>query len=299
EADRMLDLGFSVDIAKILALLPKKRQNLLFSATFSSDIRALTGKLLKNPVRIEASPRNSAAQGVRQYIYEVDKGKKSRLLCHLLRNKGQGQALVFVRTREGADRLTRELHRAQIEAAAIHGDKSQGQRTATLDDFKGGAIQVLVATDVAARGIDIHDLPLVVNLDLPKVAEDYIHRIGRTGRAGLQGEAISLVSADEAPLLANIEALLRKLLPREIETGFVPTHPVPLTQLTKTKAKKPKKPKQKPAAQQRTGETFPRDGKTRPGEEAKAAGRRQPPRGRDRQPRKSAAPKTNRGGRNN
>ncbi|MDH3392934.1 MAG: DEAD/DEAH box helicase [Desulfobulbaceae bacterium] len=243
EADRMLDLGFSEDIRKILAQLPRKRQNLLFSATFSDDIRKLTTNLLKNPVQIEVSPRNSAANNVKQYIYEVDKSKKSALLSHLIRNKDLGQVLVFVRTKNGADRLVSELKRDKISAAAIHGDRSQNQRTRTLADFKDYKIQILVATDVAARGIDINELPQVINFDLPKVAEDYIHRIGRTGRAGAQGEGISLVSADEVKLLSGIETLLGQLLTREIETGFVPAHNVPLTKLTKARAKKPKKPK--------------------------------------------------------
>lgn len=243
EADRMLDLGFSLDLDKIIALLPRKRQNLLFSATFSSDIRKLTGKMLNKPVQIETSPRNTAAQNVKQYLYEVDKGKKSKLFSHLYRNKGWGQVLVFVRTKNGADRLIGELRRDKIAAAAIHGNKSQSQRLRALDDFKANKIQVLVATDLAARGLDIHGLPQVINFDLPKVATDYIHRIGRTGRAGAQGEGISLVSADEIKLLSNIETLLRKLLPREIETGFVPTHNLPLTKLLPAKAKKPKKPK--------------------------------------------------------
>ena len=241
EADRMLDLGFSIDIDKIIALLPKKRQNLLFSATFSTPIRKLIGKFLKNPVQVEASPRNSAAKDVKQYLYEVDKSKKSKLFRHLLRNKGWGQVLVFVRTKNGADRLTGELKQDKISAVAIHGDKSQNQRNRALEDFKAYKVQVLVATDIAARGLDIHELPQVVNFDLPKVAEDYIHRIGRTGRAGAQGEGISLVSADEMQLLSGIETLLGKLLTREIETGFVPRHPVPLTKLTKARPKKPKK----------------------------------------------------------
>jgi len=247
EADKMLDLGFSADIGKILALLPKKRQNLLFSATFSGDIRTLTGKLLRNPVQIETSPRNSAPTRVKQWVYEVDKGKKSGLLRHLLRNQGWRQVLVFTRTKNGADLLVRELRRDTIAAAAIHGDKSQAERSRALADFKAEQIRVLVATDIAARGLDIHELPQVVNFDLPKVAEDYIHRIGRTGRAGLPGEAISLVSADEVQLLSNIETLIRALLPREIETGFVPTHHVPLTSPLKARAKKPKKPKKLPA----------------------------------------------------
>ncbi len=308
EADRMLDLGFSIDIDKILALLPKKRQNLLFSATFSDDIRKLTSKFLKNPVQIEASPRNSAAQNVKQYIYEVDKGKKSKLFSHLLRNRGWGQVLVFVRTKNGADRLIGELQRDKISAVAIHGDKSQNQRTRALEDFKAYKVQVLVATDIAARGLDIHELPQVVNFDLPKVAEDYIHRIGRTGRANAQGEGISMVSADEVPLLSGIETLLRKLLPREIETGFVPRHAVPLTKLLPAKVKKPKKKKQKPQGLQMTGEQKcggkpPRRGdkvgvaENRP-QTPKKCGNQHRKRG-TAVTRKRSAPKSNRGDRNN
>jgi len=243
EADRMLDLGFSDDLGKIMALLPKKRQSLLFSATFSDEIKRLTGQLLHQPVRIEVSPPNSAATGVKQWVYEIDSAKKAALLSHLLRNRAEGQVLVFTRTKKGADRLVGQLKREQISAAAIHGDKSQTERTRTLADFKAARIRVLIATDIAARGIDIHDLPRVINFDLPKVAEDYIHRIGRTGRAGAEGEAISLVSADEVPLLTAIETLLRRLLPRETVAGFVPKHNVPLTTLQKAKPKKPKKPK--------------------------------------------------------
>ncbi|MBU0965686.1 MAG: DEAD/DEAH box helicase [Proteobacteria bacterium] len=244
EADRMLDMGFIGDIRKIIALLPKKRQNLLFSATFSSDIRQLTGDLLTNPLQIEVSPRNSAAKSVKQWVYEVDKSRKPALLSHLVRNKGLEQVLVFTRTRNGADRLVQRLERDGISVAAIHGDKSQGERTRTLADFKANKIRILVATDIAARGIDISELPHVINFDLPKVPEDYVHRIGRTGRAGCEGEAISLVSADEVNLLSGIETLIRHTLVREVETGFIPTHNVPLTRLLKVRPKKPKKPKQ-------------------------------------------------------
>ncbi|MFC1513166.1 DEAD/DEAH box helicase [Thermodesulfobacteriota bacterium] len=308
EADRMLDLGFSIDIDKILALLPKKRQNLLFSATFSDDIRKLTAKLLKNPVQIETSPRNSAAINVKQYIYEVDKGKKSALFRHLLRNKDWGQVLVFVRTKNGADRLIGELKRDKISAAVIHGDKSQNQRARALEDFKAYKVQVLVATDVAARGIDIHELPQVVNFDLPKVAEDYIHRIGRTGRANAQGEGISLVSADEVPLLSGIETLLNQLLPREIETGFVPRHNVPLTKLIKARTKKPKKPKKKQEGLKMTGEqTCSSDKPQRGGKSMEAGKRQKTSRQRSKQNRnrgaavnqKRSATKSNRGNRNN
>ena len=245
EADRMLDLGFSAEIRKILALLPKRRQNLLFSATFSDDIRNLSKGLLKSPLQIDISPRNSAAKSVQQSVYEVDKGKKSALLSHLVRNKGWEQVLVFTRTKNGADNLVLKLQRDDISAMAIHGDKSQNERSRALAAFKENQTRVLVATDVAARGLDISELPHVINFDLPKVAENYVHRIGRTGRAGLQGEAISLVSADEVKLLAAIEAVIKQTLTRETETGFVPTHSVPMSRDIKLKPKRPKKPKPK------------------------------------------------------
>ncbi|ALC17293.1 ATP-dependent RNA helicase RhlE [Desulfuromonas soudanensis] len=243
EADRMLDMGFLGDIRKILALLPQKRQNLLFSATFSDEIRNLTAALLKNPVQIEVGPPNTAAQSVEQRAYEVDRGKKSALLSFLVRSNGWEQVLVFARTKIGADRLVQKLDRDGLSAAAIHGDKSQGERTRALADFKAKRIRVLVATDLAARGLDIRGLPQVINFELPKVPEDYIHRIGRTGRAGSQGEAISLVSAEEVQLLSGIETLLQQLLPREVVPGFVPTEQVPLTRQLTVHPKKPKKPK--------------------------------------------------------
>ncbi|MCX5870012.1 MAG: DEAD/DEAH box helicase [Deltaproteobacteria bacterium] len=243
EADRMLDMGFIGDIRKILALLPPRRQNLLFSATFSSDIRKLTEGLLRNPVLIEVSPRNTAAKSVKQWVYEVDKGKKPALLSYLVRNKGWEQVLVFVRTRNGADSLAGRLGNDGITTAVIHGDKSQGERARALADFKAGKIRVLVATDIAARGLDISELPHVINFDLPKVPEDYIHRIGRTGRAGSTGEGISLVSADEVQLLAAIETLISQTLVREVVHGFIPNHNVPLTRQLKVRPKRPKKPK--------------------------------------------------------
>lgn len=246
EADRLLDMGFLEEIAKILALLPLKRQNLLFSATFSPDIRRLAENLLYNPVKIDVTPKNVAAKTVRQWLYEVDKLRKGALLCHLIVKQGWTQVLVFTRTKDGADRLVQRLIRDDIAAAAIHGDKAQGERTRVLAAFKARELQVLVATDIVARGIDISELPQVVNFDLPKVAEDYIHRIGRTGRAGLPGEAISLVSADEVRLLSSIESLIGHSLLREVEDGFIPRHNVPLTRLVKVHAnrvKKPKKPK--------------------------------------------------------
>lgn len=263
EADRMLDMGFIRDIRKIIAQLPKKRQNLLFSATFSNDIRKLTDGLLDNPVQIEVSPRNAAAQSVQQSVFEVDKGKKSALLSHLVRNNKWEQVLVFTRTKHGANRLTKQLERDGIPAAAIHGNKSQGARTRALAEFKSGKIRVLVATDIAARGIDIIDLPHVVNFELPNVPEDYVHRIGRTGRAGSEGEAISLVSADEVKLLSGIENLIRQTLVRETEHGFEPTQNIPLTQL-RDKSKKPNKAKKPKSA----GQAKPQGKSRRPGNRA-------------------------------
>jgi ATP-dependent RNA helicase RhlE len=243
EADRMLDMGFIRDIRKILALLPKYRQNLLFSATFSDDIRRLSGGILHDPIQISVSPRNAAAKSVKQMVFEVDKSKKPALLSHLLRNNDWPQVLVFTRTKHGANRLTAKLEGDGITAAAIHGNKSQGARTKALANFKSGGVRVLVATDIAARGIDIDQLPNVVNFELPNVPEDYVHRIGRTGRAGAEGEAISLVSADEVKQLAAIETLIQQRLTREQEVGFVPSHDVPLTEPRAGGPKKPKKPK--------------------------------------------------------
>jgi ATP-dependent RNA helicase RhlE len=245
EADRMLDMGFLDDIRKIMALLPKQRQTLLFSATFSDDIRRLTDGLLNHPLQIEVSPANSAADSVKQWLYEVDQGKKSALLSHLVRSNKWEQVLVFTRTKIGADRLVAKLQSDGVSVAAIHGDKSQGVRTRVLAEFKANQIGVLVATDIAARGLDINELPRVINFDLPTVAQDYIHRIGRTGRAGSQGEGISLVSAEEVVLLSAIESLIRQTLVREVVAGFIPTHKVPFTRQTKVRPKKPKKPKQK------------------------------------------------------
>lgn len=257
EADRMLDMGFIGDIRQIVELLPPRRQTLLFSATFSNAIRQLSKRFLHRPLSLEVSPRNTAAGSVKQWVYEVDKGKKPALLSHLIRHLEWRQALVFVRTRDGADSLARRLCGDGIPAAALHGDKTQAERSRVLTDFKAGQIRFLVATDLAARGLDISELPQVVNLDLPKVPEDYIHRIGRTGRAGLTGEAISLVSADEVQLLAAIETLQGKALTREMVTGFIPTHSVPLTLPVKLRPKRPKKTKPTPersAIRQTSGE---------------------------------------------
>lgn len=229
EADRMLDMGFIHDIKKIIALLPKQRQNLLFSATFSDEIRTLAKKITHHPVEIDVSPRNSTVQSIKQLVHPVDKARKTELLIHLIKQKNWYQALVFCRTKHGADRLVRQLQRRMIDAAAIHGDKSQGQRTRALAAFKANKVQVLVATDIAARGIDIEQLSHVVNYDLPNVAEDYVHRIGRTGRAGASGLAVSLVSADEAKQLIDIERFTKNKIKRSEIEGFTPNHIVPTT----------------------------------------------------------------------
>jgi len=228
EADRMLDMGFIRDIRKILAMLPVKRQSLMFSATFSPEIRTLATGMLNNPVQVEVAARNTAAESIKQSVYPVDQSQKTALLSKLVRDNGWEQVLVFTRTKHGANRLTQKLERDGITAAAIHGNKSQGARTRALAEFKQGDIRVLVATDIAARGLDIKQLPQVVNFELPNVPEDYVHRIGRTGRAGESGHALSLVSADEGKMLAGIEKLIKKQLPRKEVEGFEPTNNLPL-----------------------------------------------------------------------
>jgi ATP-dependent RNA helicase RhlE len=222
EADRMLDMGFIHDIKRILKLLPPKRQNLLFSATFSEEIRTLVKGILHQPIQIDVAQRNTTAALVKQVIHPVDKNRKSALLSHLIHKNDWKQLLVFTRTKHGANRLTKLLIDNKIEAAAIHGNKSQSQRTRALADFKAGKVRALVATDIAARGIDIDQLPYVVNFELPQVAEDYVHRIGRTGRAGACGSAISLVSADESQQLRAIERLTKSKLDRVEIENFKP-----------------------------------------------------------------------------
>ncbi len=256
EADRMLDMGFIHDIRKILNALPKKRQNLLFSATFSDDIRKLAKTMVNNPVEISVSPPNSTVKSVKQWIHPVDKKQKSALLTHLIKENQWQQVLVFCRTKHGANRLCRYLETRGIKAAAIHGNKSQGARTRALAEFKSGLTRILVATDIAARGLDIQQLPQVVNFDLPNVSEDYIHRIGRTGRAGASGHAVSLVCADEFKQLSDIERLIKRLLPRELVDDFEPVHSLPESRLDTRpfKAKRPKKPKRGHQDGQRTGE---------------------------------------------
>ncbi|MEP4148458.1 MAG: DEAD/DEAH box helicase [Halioglobus sp.] len=241
EADRMLDMGFIHDIRRILKLLPAKRQNLLFSATFAPEIRELTKKILHQPVEVEVASRNATADNVEQWVYPVDKKRKSALLKELVLANSWTQVLVFARTKHGANRLAQQLDKAGIEAAAIHGNKSQGARTRALEGFKNGKLRVLVATDIAARGLDIAQLPQVVNYDLPNVAEDYVHRIGRTGRAGASGKAYSLVSADEIKQLNGIEQLIQRHLPREYIDGFEPDHEVPAS----APLRKPRQPGQR------------------------------------------------------
>lgn len=222
EADRMLDMGFIHDIKKVLAILPPKRQNLLFSATFSDDIKALADRLLNNPAMIEVARRNSTVEVIAQKVHPVDRDKKHPLLAHLIKTHDWRQVLVFTRTKHGANKLVEQLGKDGISAMAIHGNKSQSARTKALAEFKDGSLPVLVATDIAARGIDIDQLPHVVNYDLPNVPEDYVHRIGRTGRAGATGEAVSLVCVDEFKLLADIEKFIKRQLPQEIIDGFIP-----------------------------------------------------------------------------
>jgi superfamily II DNA/RNA helicase len=243
EADRMLDLGFARELDVILAALPKKRQTLLFSATFSDPIRALAAKLLHDPMGIDASPRNSTVKAIRQWLVPVDKKRKPDLFFHLLKKHGWSQVLAFAKTRKGVDELVGLLAAKRIDADSIHGDKPQPARLRALDRFKAGEVRVLVATDVAARGLDIEELPVVVNFDLPIVAEDYVHRTGRTGRAGASGEAVSLVCADEVQQLAAIEQLTGQALKRVDEAGFEPDHRVPETNASGQVLKKPKKPK--------------------------------------------------------
>ncbi len=244
EADRMLDMGFIHDIKKIIRLLPKERQNLLFSATFSGEIRELAKGLINNPVEISVTPENSTVERIDQLIYPVDKSRKTALLIKLIKEHNWYQVLVFSRTKHGANRLAQKLEKANIRAAAIHGNKSQGARTRALAEFKNNDVQVLVATDIAARGIDIDLLPHVVNFDLPNVPEDYVHRIGRTGRAGSAGQAVSLVSADELKELKSIERLTKQVIDREIIKGFEPTKKLPITTLdTRPIRKRPKKNK--------------------------------------------------------
>ncbi|SFG81803.1 ATP-dependent RNA helicase RhlE [Duganella sp. CF458] len=275
EADRMLDLGFAADLDLLFAVLPAQRQTLLFSATMPDSIRAMARQLLRDPLTVQASAPNTAARTVRQTVFTTDKRNKAELFVHLLRKEGWGQVLVFVKTRKGVEQLVGLLQGEGIPADSIHGDKPQLARIKALKRFKASAVQILVATDVAARGLDIEALPLVVNFDLPTVAEDYVHRIGRTGRAGAEGEAISLVCADEVELLRAIEKMTGAVLPRREEAGFEADHRVPstgtppasatpATRPTAAKpargAAKPQRPAAKPPAQLRDDTPRPAGG---------------------------------------
>ena len=233
EADRMLDMGFLRDIQKVIKLMPSKRQNLLFSATFSKEIRELAKGILNNPVSVEATPENTTVDKIEQKVYRVDKGKKPQLVIKLITEGDWKQVLIFTRTKHGANRLSEKLSKNGISASAIHGNKSQNARTKALDGFKKGTVRVLVATDIAARGLDIPLLPHVINFELPNVPEDYVHRIGRTGRAGASGEAISLVSHEETEFVRGIEKLLDEKLPSEVIEGFEPNANPPKSEPTK------------------------------------------------------------------
>ena len=253
EADRMLDMGFLPDIKRILDLLPKKRQNLLFSATFSNDIRKLADRLLNKPRLIEVAQRNTTAERIEQVVYLVDKGRKRQLLSFLIGSGNWKQILVFTRTKHGANRLTKQLEADGLKSAAIHGNKSQGARTKALSDFKNGSIRVLVATDIAARGLDIDQLPHVVNFELPNIPEDYIHRIGRTGRAGNEGEALSLVCINEYKLLRDIETLLKFNITKKQIDSFSPGPAIkamPKDRVLKHKGKSTRYSRNKPQAKQ-------------------------------------------------
>ena len=233
EADRMLDMGFIRDIRRIISLVPKQRQNLMFSATFSDEIQQLANSILVSPEVIQVARRNTMAEGVSHTVHPVDHSRKSELLKHLFATRDWQQVLVFIGRKHSADRLTKQLNKAGVSAAAIHGDKSQAQRTKALADFKKFKVQVLVGTDVASRGLDIDQLPHVINYELPNTPEDYIHRIGRTGRAGKEGAAISLVAANEMGLLKDIERLLKHDLPREIIPGYEPDPRIQLVPLNR------------------------------------------------------------------
>ena len=256
ECDRMLDMGFIRDIRKILATLPPSRQTLMFSATFSKAIQQLANTLLKSPTLIEVAPRNTAAQQVEQVVHPVDRARKRELLSHMIGFHNWKQVLVFTRTKQGANRLAEQLAKDGLKSAAIHGNKTQAARTRALQDFKQGKVRVLVATDVASRGLDIDQLPHVVNFELPNVPEDYVHRIGRTGRAGNVGRAVSLVCGDEYPLLKNIERLLNQTLAKDVIPGYEPTAPVQ-TEADQPKRQRPNQRRSKGAKSQTPSKPTP------------------------------------------
>ena len=262
EADRMLDMGFIHDIRKILALLPAKRQNLLFSATFPDEIRKLAASFMHDPATVEVARRNSPAELVAHVAHPVDHDRKRELLAHLVKSNDWRQVLVFTRTKHGANRLAQQLEREGIEADAIHGNKNQNARTRALKRFKANELRVLVATDIAARGLDIEALPHVVNYDLPHVAEDYVHRIGRTGRAGAEGDAVSLVCHEDRPLLAAIERLMAREIPQKVIEGFEPrrvgSRPAPQSPQQRRPEKRNFQQPQKPRYQHRPEQRGPR-----------------------------------------
>ncbi len=267
EADRMLDMGFIRDIRRILALLPKQRQNLLFSATFSKEIKSLAQSMLNQPVLIEVASVHPKAELISQKVYRVSRDRKSALLTHLIQQHNWYQVLVFTRTKHGADRLSKQLSHSGIPAMAIHGNKSQAARTRTLAKFKDGSLQVLVATDIAARGIDINELPMVINFELPNVPEDYVHRIGRTGRAGSTGEALALVCADEYKLLADIEKLMKRSVPQEEVPGFeAGDRPSPPTRNGATPQPKTREARQGQHSRPQTSRTRSKDADSTPTE---------------------------------
>ena len=277
EADRMLDMGFIHDIRKILAILPAKRQNLMFSATFSNEIRTLAKGIVHQPVEVSVTPANSTATTVTQWISPVDKTRKSALLAHLIKSESWSQVLVFTRTKHGANKLTKVLENSGISAAAIHGNKSQGARTKALADFKKGEVSTLVATDIAARGLDIDQLPQVVNFELPNVPEDYVHRIGRTGRAGASGQAVSLVSADEFKQLTDIERVIRQNLERRTVAGFEPVNALGSSRAPQEgKPNKPQTRRSRPQSEHKDGQ---RSGGRLSGDDS---GRRHKPTGKNR-----------------
>ena len=259
EADRMLDMGFIHDIKKVLALVPKNKQTLLFSATFSDDIKKLANGLMKSPALIEVARQNAATETVEQVVHPVDKTRKRELLSFLIGSNNWQQVLVFNRTKHGANRLAEQLNKDGITATAIHGNKSQGARTKALADFKSGKVRVLVATDIAARGIDIDQLPHVVNFELPNVAEDYVHRIGRTGRAGNEGEAMSLVCVDELKLLKDIEKLIKREIPKDVIDGYEPDPSIKAEPITRGRGQQQKRPRRKPSGS--SSKKNPRPGK--------------------------------------
>lgn len=267
EGDRMLDMGFIRDIKRLLALMPKQRQTLLFSATFTDEVRTLANSLLNNPGCVDVAPRNTACELVQQTVHLVHKDQKRDALSHLIRENNWKQVLVFTRTKHGANRLTDKLERDGIAAVAIHGNKSQSARTRALAAFKAGEIPVLVATDIAARGLDIEELPHVVNFELPNVPEDYVHRIGRTGRAGSEGAAVSLVDAEEIPLLRDIERLIKRSIERVVIQGFVPVTRTAAEHAAEDKRRVPQprqiRPRQSPRPPHRQGRDAPRTAQPR------------------------------------